>query len=178
MIPLFARVLGDRFAQLPPAVSELHAATHDRTWYGEAEVVRGHGWIAHACALAARLPPSASCVPVRVHIRQHAAGEIWCREFGRARMPSRLGFARGRLRERLGMMRFDFNLRIEHGRLEWRVAAARALGLPLPARWFARVRAAEFEQDGRYCFEIDAVLPCVGRVVRYAGWLDVRIADK
>ncbi|MEI2454079.1 DUF4166 domain-containing protein [Lysobacter firmicutimachus] len=57
--------------------------------------------------------------------------------------------------------------------LSWRLVRVRALGLPLPARWFAGVRAREFERDGRYHFDVAAQLPAVGLLVRYRGWLDV-----
>ena len=43
--------------------------------------------------------------------------------------------------------------------------------LPLPASLFEGVRCREFEQDGRYRFEVEARLPLVGRVIRYEGWL-------
>ncbi|QCW27600.1 DUF4166 domain-containing protein [Lysobacter enzymogenes] len=57
--------------------------------------------------------------------------------------------------------------------LVWRLMRVRAFGLPLPAGWFARVQAREFEREGRYHFEVDAQLPGVGLLVRYRGWLDV-----
>jgi len=50
---------------------------------------------------------------------------------------------------------------------------ARALGVPLPARWFAGVAARESEADGRYCFDVRAALPLAGLLVHYRGWLDV-----
>lgn len=176
-LPLFARVLGDVFEDLPPTVRTLHAASGERVWIGEAEIVRGNGWLARLCAIVARLPPSSQSVPVRVRIHSGTNGEHWRREFGLARMPSRLWFASGRLREQLGLVRFDFRLTLVAGRLDWRVVAVRLLGLPLPSHGFAAVRATEFERDGRYCFKIDAVLPWVGRIVRYADWFDVRTAD-
>lgn len=57
--------------------------------------------------------------------------------------------------------------------LVWRLVRVRALGLPLPAGWFAGVRAREFERDGRYYFDVAAQLPVMGLLVRYRGWLEV-----
>ncbi len=88
-------------------------------------------------------------------------------------MPSRLWDADGLLRERLGLATFDFRLDVLDGELIWRVERVRALGIPLPARFFRGVVAREFEQDGRYRFDVRAELPMLGLLVHYRGWLDV-----
>ena len=74
--------------------------------------------------------------------------------------------------EQVGLARFGFRLTVAEGGIVWRVARVTALGLPLPARWFGKVRARESELEGRYCFDVAAALPAVGLLVRYRGWLD------
>ena len=74
--------------------------------------------------------------------------------------------------ERLGLLRFQFRLVAGDGGIEWQVVAVRLFGLPLPRRWFREVSAREFEQEGRYRFEVGAGLPLLGRIVDYSGWLD------
>ena len=88
-------------------------------------------------------------------------------------MRSRLWDADGVLCERLGLVTFGFALSARDGAIEWRVVRVRALGLPLPARWFGAVAAREFEQNDRYHFDVRAALPLAGLLVHYRGWLDV-----
>jgi hypothetical protein len=57
--------------------------------------------------------------------------------------------------------------------LLWRIRRVSSLGIPLSAKWFDGVVAREFEEDGRYRFDVRAALPFVGLLVHYRGWLDV-----
>lgn len=169
--PLFLRVLGEAFAQLPAPVQALHAGPGH--WQGEAEVERGRGLLATLCARLTRLPPAGD-QSVRVEIRGDADGERWVRRYGRAHaMPSRLWWRRGRLRERLGPVVLEYALAADPSGLLWRVSALRCCGCPLPARWFAGVVARESGADGRYRFDVRAELPGVGLLVHYRGWLAV-----
>ena len=88
-------------------------------------------------------------------------------------MRSRLWVSDGFLCERLGLVTFWFRLSVEHEGLTWRVARARALGLPLPGRMFSAVQAREGEVAGRYTFDVSAALPVAGMLIRYRGWLHV-----
>ena len=170
---LFQSLLGARFYALPPAVRALHAATGRGLHLGEVEVERGDSLLARLCAAFAGLPPAMQAAPIAVEIHADPRGETWQRRFGaRDTMRSRLRAHAGRLVEWRGPLRFRFALPVFDQALHWRVDGVRVFGvLPLPAGWFDGVRCRESEHDGRYAFEVDAVLPLVGRVVRYRGWL-------
>ena len=43
--------------------------------------------------------------------------------------------------------------------------------LPLPLFLAPRSRAREWQEDGRFCFEVPIALPLIGRIVHYRGWL-------
>lgn len=170
-VPLFAQVLGPAFEQLAPQVRALHSIAERQRWRGQGEVLRGSHWLVAPCAWLARLPPT-STVPVTVEFVVDAAGERWNRQFGRARMASRLWLRQGSLYEQLGAVRFRFGLREEAGQVFWRAERAWAFGLlPLPARWFTRVHCREREHAGRYEFLVDVSMPLIGRLIRYEGWL-------
>lgn len=79
----------------------------------------------------------------------------------------------GHLRERLGLVTFDFRLHVDDDIVHWTLRRVRALGIPLPARLFTGVHAREFERGGRYGYDVRAVLPGVGLLVHYRGWLNV-----
>jgi len=170
--PVFARLLGDAFHRLPPRVRALHAATGVRRYRGSAEVRRGAGWLSRLCGWATRLPGAADTTPIDVEIDASAHEETWTRRFGTQRMRSHLRPHGTLLRERLGLATFEFALSAADGVLRWEPRRVRALGLPLPARWFRGVRAAESQRDGRYRFEVEAALPWLGELVRYEGWLE------
>ncbi len=175
MTSLFARVLGPSFAALAPRVRELHSVQGRQTWAGMARITRGRHPLVAPCAWLSRLPPSIDAVPTQVEFVTDAAGEWWLRRFGVHRMPSRLWEHDGRLRERLGALRFEFELRGEAGEIHWRVRRVWAFGLlPLPVRWFGQVRCREREHAGRYEFLVDVAMPLMGPFITYEGWLEPR----
>jgi len=170
-VPLFAQLLGQGFDSLLPAVRRLHARQGIQRWHGEVAVERGRGWLSRLCAWATRLPP-AGRGPIVVEIVAGPGREQWTRFVARHAMRSTLWAHDGLLCERLGLVEFGFTLAETGGALVWRVARVRALGMPLPARWFAGVVAREFEHDGRYGYDVAAHLPLAGLLVHYRGWLD------
>ncbi|MBO9827629.1 DUF4166 domain-containing protein [Xanthomonas sp. A2111] len=170
--PLFAQVLGPAFAQLPPVLRELHTPSSQSRYVGQAVVQRGRHPLLPLCAWLVRLPRTGPATPVEVVFRADARGERWERRFGTHAMPSRLWLHRGRLRERLGAVVFEFALRVDGAGIEWRAARAWAFGvLPLPRRWLAGVHCREDQRDGRYAFVIAVTLPWIGPFIRYEGWL-------
>jgi len=173
MATLFARLLGNDFDRLPPRVRALHARETTHTYAGRADVDRGSNILAKLMAAATRLPSRKADQELHVTIEPTASDERWTRRFTDHVMPSRLWDARGLLCERLGLATFGFRLDVRDGELTWRVERVRALGIPLPARWFRGVIAREFERDGRYWFDVRAELPLIGLLVHYRGWLDV-----
>jgi Domain of unknown function (DUF4166) len=174
MTPLFAGLLGEAaFSTLSGRVQSLHLAQGTRRYHGQADVVRGRGLLARLCGWVTSQPPAAIGVALEVEIAASAAGERWSRFFAGHPMRSTLWAAEGLLCERLGLVTFGFELATRDGALVWTVRRVRTLGLPLPASWFAGVRAREFEMDGRYHFDVEARLPIAGLLVHYQGWLDV-----
>ncbi len=171
--PLFQRVLGAEFQNLPPTVCALHLAIGHRHYAGQVEVWRGTHPLARLFSWATRLPPAGQGA-VEVEIEAAERQEKWIRRIGGRAMPSRQWQQDGLLCEQLGLARFGFRLAVEQGVLVWRVVRVSVLGVPLPARWFREVLARESERDGRYCFDVYAAMPVAGLLVHYRGWLDVR----
>jgi len=167
---LFPRVLGEAFARLPLSVRRFHLAPG--RWRGEAEVERGDGVLSRLFALLTQLPPRGHH-PVQVEVCEIGDGERWSRRYGDGHtMRSRLWCHDGRLRERLGPILFEYAMHADAEALVWRVDRVRALGLPLPVRWFAGVVARETSREGRYRFDVRAEMPWIGLLVHYRGGLD------
>jgi hypothetical protein len=174
--PLYRQLLPARFDDLPPTVRALHERAGFHRYHGKVEVERGHGVLSRLCAWATRLPAQGrGSIDVEIDSTPHR--ERWARIIKGRAMRSRLWANDGLLCERLGLVTFGFRLDVEalgsgHA-VVWRVAKVRALGVPLPRRWFDGVVAREYERDHRYRFDVSAAMPWIGRLVHYRGWLDV-----
>ncbi|MBP6750167.1 MAG: DUF4166 domain-containing protein [Xanthomonadaceae bacterium] len=171
--PLFRRLLGDAIDRTPDCVQRLHHRPGTVVYRGDVTVERGATALARLCGWATALPPAGDG-PIEVEIVADERREIWTRRVGKHAMCSTLWDADGLLCERLGLVTFGFRVGVEDGAIVWRVVRVRALGiLPLPVRAFSGVEAREFEQDGRYRFDVRAALPFAGMLVHYRGALDV-----
>ncbi|MFD0739149.1 DUF4166 domain-containing protein [Lysobacter koreensis] len=168
---LYRQLLGAQFDTLAPGLQALHARHGRHRYHGKVEVDRGRGLLAWLCAAATGLP-RAGRGPIKVEIVAGAGCERWTRVFAARAMRSRLWARDGLLCERLGLVTFGFRLQVVDGAITWQVERVRALGVPLPTRWFARIRAREYVSHGRYHFDVAAAVPLAGLLVHYHGWLD------
>lgn len=168
---LFQRVMAESFATLPPLLQSVHDARPSKVLRGRASVQRGAHWLAILLARIVPLPPSSANAPVIVKISADPGGETWTRNFDDHTMRSRLWADGDLLVERLGPVTLSFRLSANGSRIDWQVAGATCLGIPLPVSWFAGASATEQLVDGRYTFDARAVLPIVGLLIHYRGWL-------
>ncbi len=173
MQTLFQQLLGPSFAALPDAVRRLHSFHGRGVYSGRATITRGNNPVANLFAAIAGLPSTATDVDTTVEFIADEHGETWKRNFGGARMTSRLTAHGGQLGERLGPMQFRFDIEAREAAIHWRTAGVRLLGVvPLPAALFADVHCREREHAGRYEFLVEASMPVIGRLIRYEGWLE------
>ncbi|MEJ5978959.1 DUF4166 domain-containing protein [Novosphingobium sp. PS1R-30] len=168
--PLYARIMGGRFGQLPPVLREVHAILHDGGAAGEAEVTGAANLLGKLVARIMRFPP-AGRYPLHVSFTERDGRELWTRRFGARTFASSLEEDNGCLVERFGPLRFRFDLPSDHRGLEMRMRAWSAWRIPLPLLFAPRSRAREWEADGRFCFDVPIALPLIGRIVHYRGWL-------
>jgi hypothetical protein len=172
IIPLYRRLLGERFEHLPARVRELHDVTDTTVWTGRADVERGVSLPSRMTARLFGLPPAGRDQALRVTFEVDGDREIWSRAFGNAVFRSVQYERRGLLRERVGPSTFVFALETSADGLALELRGVRFLGVPLPAFLAPSIFTFESERDGRYQFEVEASLPLLGRIVRYAGWLE------
>ena len=88
-------------------------------------------------------------------------------------MRSRLHARGGLLEERLGPTTMCFELHAREASIDWRLAAVRVMGVPVPLAWFDGVSARESLEGSLYRFDVEARLAVVGLLVIYSGTLDV-----
>ena len=110
--------------------------------------------------------------PIRVELLATPQKERWTRIFFGSTMTSTLSVIDGRLVEHLGTAKLCFTLAVEDGSLQMRLACMAFLGIPCPRCLMPRIVAEESEQQGRFCFNVEAHVALVGRVVSYRGFLE------
>jgi hypothetical protein len=170
--PLYQRILGEAWHELPPRVRELHSVTCVE---GVASIERGRNPLARIAGAVLGFPPSGADVAVTVRFDSDERGETWTRTFAGHAFSSRQYEGRGRsqrlLCERFGALEFAMTLVIEGDRVRLVTRRWSAFGVPLPLWLAPRSEAYESEQDGAFHFFVEISHPLVGLIVRYRGRL-------
>lgn len=169
--PTYRKVMGERFDRLPPSVRGMHAVLRDGGASGEAQVTGAANAIG---ALIARIVgfPRAGCHELHVSFNECDGTETWTRQFGKTLFHSVLEERDGTLTERFGPLRFAFDLPASATGLKMIMKGWSVLGVPLPLALAPRSLASEWEEDGRFHFDVPISLPLIGRLVHYRGWLE------
>jgi len=171
--PLYARAMGEAWTALPTAVRRLHDLSRDGGAAGEGTVVRGRSLLARALAAAMRFP-RAGTWKLHVAFAEADGVERWTRDFGGHLFSSALSRAGAGVTERFGPLRFEFGLPSSPHGLEMRLRRWSAFRLKMPLFLAPRIAAREWQEDGRFRFEVAVSLPLAGPVVAYSGWLEPR----
>jgi putative NADH-flavin reductase len=169
-VPLYAQAMGARFNALPAAVREMHEVFGDGGAAGEGRVTRGRG-LAWMIGRILRFPPDGT-YPLHVGFTERGGKEKWVRDFGGHRFASELSLAGQGVAERFGPLRFAFDLPSDANGLRMTLHRWTAFGVPMPHALGPRVGAREWQEQGRFRFEVGVRLPLIGDVVRYDGWLE------
>jgi hypothetical protein len=169
-IPLYARVMGDRFARLPAAVRNMHMVHGSCGASGSARVVRGSSVMARLLATAMRFPPTGDH-ELHVAFEEQDGRERWTRSFGGYRFSSELGAEDGGLVERFGPLRFHFDLPSDSEGLAMEITRWSLFRIPLPRALAPHCPAREWQDGEDFCFDVPVALPGIGPVVHYCGRL-------
>jgi hypothetical protein len=173
-MPLYARVLGPAWSQLPSQIRGLHDSGTVEV-IGRGKVERGPGLLARIAAALVGFPRASDDTEVSVRFDRTSGRETWTRIFGGASFAS-LQFAgsgrsEGLLCERFGGLTFAMALVVQDGRLSLVVRRWNIVGIPLPLWLGPRAEAYESVKSGRFQFHVDISHPLAGLIVRYDGWL-------
>lgn len=173
--PLYRRMLGEAWADLPEPVRAMHDLSGDRRVAGRAEVERGTALPARLVAALIGFPEAGRDVPVEVTFQVRDGVETWRRRFsGRSFFSTQqagCGRSDGLLEERFGPIRVGLALVLEGDRLRLMVRRWSLLGLPMPLALAPGGEAWETAADGRFRFHVEIRHPWTGLIVRYRGWL-------
>lgn len=160
------------FAKLPEMVQRAHRGTIRLS--GTASVERGRG-LGGLIAFLLRLPksnPKADLVVTAWHFPDQM---IWSRTFDGKAFESTFKRDEDFLVERMGPLSLYLQPMCEGGRLVYRLVATQIGPIALPRLLAPSMSAWESEKDGKYQFEVAVNLPLCGRLIRYAGSLDLEV---
>jgi hypothetical protein len=170
--PLFRRLLGADFDALPAPIRFIHGGAPRRRFAGRCRVERGTSVLSRILGVLASLPAAGADVSLHVTVEAGHSRETWKREFDGKALRSRFGERDGLLEESMGALGLRYRLAAHARGIDWRPAAVRWLGVPLPLPWFREVRAGEtVDPHGVYAFDVNVALPLAGLLVRYRGTL-------
>ncbi|MEM9585519.1 MAG: DUF4166 domain-containing protein [Pseudomonadota bacterium] len=172
--PLFEAALGaDAWTKMPQSYRDGHDLWDRHEMVGSSSVTRGSGLAARLIAALFRFPPERAETPLRVTMERVGSKEVWTRNFDGQVFRSVLSPAgRGRLRERFGLFEFELELPTARGEMQMIVRKGWFLGVPMP-RWALPVsETREFDQDGRFQFDVRLSAPLAGFIVHYRGSLE------
>jgi NAD(P)-dependent dehydrogenase (short-subunit alcohol dehydrogenase family) len=168
--PLYRRVMGAGFDRLAPALQAMHGVLRDSGAHGRGRVERGSNPVSRLIAWLMRFP-TAGDHELHVHFAEAGGVERWTRDFGGQCFASSSSAAGDEVVERHGPLRFRFRLDEADGGIRMRMTGWSVLRLPMPLGLAPRSPAREWEQDGRFHFDVPIDLPLIGRVIHYRGWL-------
>ena len=173
--PLFQRILGDAWNQLPAEVRRLHGVSQRSAFTGTCTVHRGSQPLARLAAALIGFPKAGAGQSIRVDLRVAAGAEHWVRSIGGRRFSSVLRQGRGRsewlLRESFGPITVDIALLLDGGFLCYILRGWTLFGIRLPLWLGPRSTALETAQEGKFCFDVTIGHPLTGVIVQYRGLL-------
>ncbi|MDB5585741.1 MAG: saccharopine dehydrogenase [Devosia sp.] len=168
--PLYQRVMGERFFDLPAPVRQMHSIIGDGGAAGTGTVTRGTSHMAHVTAIIMGFPPSGEH-SVHVAFAENNGIETWTRSFSGHHFQSRLSLAKGLLIERFGPMRFSFDLLSTPAGLQMVMRQWSIFHVPMPLALAPRSEAREWAEGEDFLFDVPIRLPLVGMIVHYHGRL-------
>jgi hypothetical protein len=174
-VPLYRRLLGEAWNQLPAPLQAMHDLDAALTAEGVAQVERGDGWLARLVAFVVGFPRTGKDIPVTVSFLVEDGREHWRRTFADRSFASIQEQGVGRfehlLCERFGPLNVGMALVCETDRMRLVVRRWSVFGIPLPLSLAPRGDAYEFAEKGRFHFHVEIGHPFTGLIVRYRGWL-------
>ncbi|MEH6478139.1 MAG: DUF4166 domain-containing protein [Sneathiella sp.] len=173
--PLFQQILGASFIKLPKQLQALHRVEKEHVWEGKAQVTRGKNPLAKLIARLIGFPPEMDDTPILVKFAPDGTGERWERNFGGKIFSSHqslgVGRNKGLLVERFGVVSVAIATVIKDDHLHFIPRRWEVLGIPLPRMLLPSGESFEYEQDGKFIFDIAIRAPIFGLLVSYKGWL-------
>jgi hypothetical protein len=174
--PLFRKVLGNTWEDLPAEIRVLHGDRGNTSFAGTATVKRGTSVLSRMIGKLMDIPGAAESTPVSVTIEPAHGGEHWTRNFSGHGFTSQYTSGKGRFErlicERFGPVRIGMALTWNGAQLRFMPRRWSFFGIPMPGFLTPSGDIHESVVDGRFRFHVEIRLPIAGHIVTYDGWLE------
>ncbi len=170
---MYLAVMGEAFSRLSEPVRRFHSLAGSHVFHGMVEVRAPVSIVAKLLAIFIGAPLQSARGPIRFELNAAPHTEVWTRFFRPKTMRSTFARADSHITERLGASLLTFALSEVDGALEMQLKAMKFLGIVCPAWLMPHVTARETGENDRLNFQVEAVVPLIGRVASYVGYLDI-----
>lgn len=162
----YEAVLGDAFATLDRGVQLAHLAP--LVAHGTLDVEHGSHTLTPLLIKILKLPAAGTAQVVRLEVVSAGEGLAWIRQIGSTVLRTVQHARRHRIVEQYGLGRVEFELRAEHGSLEYRQVTMSVAGVQVPA--FIRPRVGACVSAAPQGWHVEVVVTWRDHLVcRYAG---------
>lgn len=171
--PLYRRALGEAFDKLPGVTRNIHRGRPAVIAEGEAVIAPAENAATRALARLFGLPREEGRLPVRVIIESRDGREHWTRFFADRPMRSTMSLSKDNfIEERFGAVAIRMRLVGRSDGLDMQPVGGSLWSIPLPGFLLPRIKAEErVDEAGRHRFDVEIILPLIGRLVAYRGYL-------
>ena len=171
--PLYQRVLGESWGQLPPAIRRLHSVTSVSSFSGRCTVDCGRNPLARMIAALIGFPKAGPDQSITIKLTAEGDQERWVRTSGGRMFSSVQCLGRERsewlVRERFGPVAVHMALVADKAGLRYVLRRWTLFGIALPLSFGPRSKAYESVEDGKFRFDVEIGHPFAGLIVRYRG---------
>jgi hypothetical protein len=170
-LTLYQAVMGQSFTQLAPALQRFHGLRGRHVLSGQVQIAVPASIGAKLLAVLLGTPLKPCQGAIRFELDAQPGQETWLRHFPGKTMRSTLQGAGPYVTERLGAATLSFQLTEQNGALNMQLVHMRFLGFACPKWLLPHIIARETGQPDQLHFEVQAVVPILGLVTRYTGFL-------
>jgi hypothetical protein len=169
-LPLYRRLLGERFEALPEVLRRFHDRPEGGRAHGRLTIERGPGPLRSFLAELLRMPKPGKDVPVTLRVVVEGERERWVRDFGGRCIVETVQWTEGGLlMEALGPTRFASELILDGPTLRYEFRRAWSLGLPLPRLLAPNIEGSVHALETSWRVDVQIAAPGLGELIHYEG---------
>lgn len=173
--PVFEAVAGQAFDAPPAVLQDFHSQTGPHHWSGRASAKSAQNPVAKLVAKCVGLNLKTGDWPLEVHVTPDDKGEIWERRFGPHIFKSRFAGGTGKnerlITEQFGIAIIGLAVVIKDGKMHLIPRRTSVLGISVPKFLLPREDSYEYEDNGKFHFNVNVRLPFIGHIDHYHGVL-------
>ena len=180
--PLYQRLIGADYADLPDITQRIHDVDGEKTATGRGRVARNKSAFGNLLADCLGMPKASRDIPVSVMFKEHNDGERISRNYNghilTTYQTEGSGADSGLLKETFGPVTLYIYLDAHEDGIDFHLRKATIGSVPVPKMLRPRLTARERSLDGQHHYFVRVGLPGVGTLIAYEGLLAVDMQDQ